>query len=363
MRAARFHGFGSPVQIDEIADPEPAEDEVGIRVHCCQIGGDILKIMAGAGPVRGRETFDFPHTPGYRGAGTVDALGSAVEGLAIGDRVAINGFLNCGSCEYCQVGLDNLCERSHMLGVDSGLPGAMAERITVPARTAYELPDDIPFELATLLPNVALLVHAYGRAGLGEGPFSTAIFGCGLVGSTGIAVAKALGAEQIIGVDTAATARAFALECGATATVDPDGGGDVDRVMELTEGRGVDVAVECVGLGFTIAGAVQSTRPRGVALLIGALGETTITFVDYYRDVIQREVDLRACFGKTQADFSRAVELAGTGGLDLSEFPVRVHSAEDLTSAIDVARDSANTDVHVVTWSEANQPGGPHEQQ
>lgn len=352
MRAARFHGFGGSVHVEEIEDPRPAPDDVVVRVAACQIGGDIVKIMAGNGPVRDADRFAFPHTPGYRGAGTIEAVGANVDRFAPGDRVVINGFLNCGECGPCRAGHDNLCERSHMLGVDSGRPGAMAELVKAPARAVFALSEDVSFARSTLLPNIALLVHAYRRADV-SGPFTTAIFGCGLVGTGAIATAKALGATQIIGVDTVAPALELARACGATAVVDAGRDDAVEAILAATGGRGVDVAVEIVGLGETIASAVRSTRPLGVTLLIGALGETTIAFPDheYYRDVIQREVDLRACFGKGQADFARAVELAGSGALDLAPLRVRTHPFDDIAEAIDQAGDPADTDVHVVTFA------------
>lgn len=349
MRAAQFRHFGDSVQIAEIEVPALRADEVLVRVACCQIGGDILKIMAGNGPVRDRERFAFPHTPGYRGAGTVEAVGSEVEGLAEGDRVVINGFLNCGDCRYCRAGNDNLCERSHMLGVDSGRLGAMAEYTTVPARAVHRLADELSFERSTLLPNIALLVHAYRRADA-AGRFTTAIFGCGLVGSCAVATARAMGAAEVIGVDKSPAALELARECGATTTVGAGDTDPVEAIRDLTDGDGVDVAVEIVGLGETIAQAALSTRPRGVTLLIGALGEATISFPDYYREVIQREIEMRACFGKSQADFAEAVRLAASGAIDLSPFPLRLHPFDEITEALRTASDPANADAHIVTF-------------
>lgn len=349
MKAATFHHFGDAVHVEEIEEPRAAADEVVVRVACCQIGGDILKIMAGHGPTRDRERFAFPHTPGYRGAGIVDAVGSDVDALSVGDRVVINGFLNCGECRFCRRGHDNLCERSHMLGVDSGRPGAMAELVTAPARAVYRIPDDVTFEQSTLLPNIALLVHAFRRADV-VGPFTCAVFGCGLTGTAAISVARGLGATQVIGVDVSPAALELARACGATATVDSTAQDPVEAVRAATGGDGADVVVEIVGLDSTIAAAARSTRALGVTLLIGALGETTIPFPEYYRDVIQREIELRACFGKGQADFAEAVRLAGSGSIDLTPFPIRVHRFDEIAQAIEIAGDPSNSDIHVVRF-------------
>jgi threonine dehydrogenase-like Zn-dependent dehydrogenase len=238
-----------------------------------------------------------------------------------------------------------------MLGIDSGQPGAMAELVRAPAHAVYRLPDDVSFDQSTLLPNIALLVHAFRRASV-EGPFTCAIFGCGLVGTGAISVAKALGATQIIGIDTARAALEQARACGATSTVDAASEDPVEATLAATGGAGVDVAVEIVGLGETIAQAARSTRALGVTLLIGALGETTIPFAgfEYYRDVIQREIELRACFGKAQRDFAEAIALTGSGALDLSPFRVLVHPFDAIADAIRAAGDSETSDVHVVTF-------------
>jgi threonine dehydrogenase-like Zn-dependent dehydrogenase len=92
----------------------------------------------------------------------------------------------------------------------------------------------------------------------------------------------------------------------------------VAALREVTGDNGVDVAIEIVGVAKTIEDAIYSTRRGGVTLLIGALGGISLSFPDYYRDVIQREMDIRPCFGKTQADFAKAVGLAAAGTLDLA---------------------------------------------
>src|SRR5262245_21316177 len=114
MRAIQYYGFGGPWKLDEIDYPTAGADEVIIDVRACQVAGDVLKVLAGSGPVRDAETFEFPHIPGDRGAGVVAAVGEGVQDLDVGDRVVVNGFVNCGECARCLEGLDNLCERSVM---------------------------------------------------------------------------------------------------------------------------------------------------------------------------------------------------------------------------------------------------------
>ena len=92
MKAIRHYGFGGPIQIDDVEPPSPTAREVVVRVKRCQIGGDVLKVLAGTGPVRDAENYVFPHTGGYRGAGVVEAVGPGVKRLKVGDEVRISRY-------------------------------------------------------------------------------------------------------------------------------------------------------------------------------------------------------------------------------------------------------------------------------
>jgi len=348
MRAIRYHGFGGPMKIENIDDPVAGPEEVVIQVKACQIGADVLKIMAGAGVVRNADSFIFPHTPGYRGAGVIESVNSSDTALEPGDRVIVNGFVSCNTCDDCRSGRDNLCTNSRMLGVDSGSPGAFAEKFKAPVRAVFKLPDSVSYTQATLFSNIGLLVHALERAAVRPGS-TMAIFGCGLVGSCAITVARAYGASQIIGVDTKAEALELALRCGADEVVNSSSGDIVADILKKTGGRGVDVAIEIVGIDSTIDQAIQSTTKRGITLLIGALKGVSLSFPEYYRDIIQKEVDLRACFGKTRDDFALGLKLASAGLITLTEYRFKEHTLDTFEFAVDEASRPGNNDIHVIT--------------
>jgi threonine dehydrogenase-like Zn-dependent dehydrogenase len=345
VRAVRYHGFGGPIQIEEIGEPEPGPRDVVVRVGACQIAGDVLKVLAGCGPVRDRANFVFPHVPGYRGVGTVERVGPLVRDLSVGDRVAVNGCVNCGTCDYCLRGLDNLCQQASLLGLDSGRPGSFAELVKAPEWSAFRIADSLSFARATLLPNMALLVHALERARPQPG-FSLAVFGCGLVGSCAVPVARAYGAAQIIGVDRDVHALKLARALGATDLIDASWSDPVAAISKLTDGRGVDISVELVGVPETAQAAIGSTSRRGTTLLIGALRDMALSFPDYYNDPIQKEIDVKTCFGKTQRDFAAAVRLEAAGLLDLSIFPIVEHPLESFVEAVHEAASSRS--IHVV---------------
>ena len=348
MRAVRYYGFGESPEIEEVADPVAGQNEVVVRVKACQLGTDVLKIMAGTGPVQDAAGFIFPHTPGFRGAGVVESVNSVNSTLKPGDRVIVNGFVHCNTCEDCHRGHDNLCSNARLLGVDSGAPGALAEKFKAPDHAVFKIPDSVSYAQATLFSNIGLLVHALERAAVRPG-FTTAIFGCGLVGSCAIPVARAYGALQVIGIDVRESALDLAKRCGADEIIAGDSTDAVEAILVKTDGRGVDVAIEIVGVDSTIQQAIQSTANRGITILLGALKGVSLSFPDYYNEVIRREIDLKACYGKTRDDFAHGLELANTGQLDLSSYVFQEHRLDDIEAAVDAARAHANNSIHVIT--------------
>jgi threonine dehydrogenase-like Zn-dependent dehydrogenase len=338
----RYHGFGGPGRVEEVERPAPAAHEVLVRVEACQLAGDVLKVLAGSGPVRDAESFQFPHTPGYRGAGLVEARGGAVAGLDVGERVVVNGFVNCGGCEWCARGLDNLCQSSTMLGLDSGAPGSLAEFVVAPEWAVVPIPASTSTVEATLFSNIGLLVHAFERTEP-PGGSTVAVFGCGYVGSAAIGVARAYGAARVVAIDSSPEALAFAERCGADQVVRA-GEEDVGAAL----GEGVDVAVEVVGAPATVEAAVRSVRPRGTCLLIGALGGISLSFPDYYREVIQPEAAIKPCFGKTREDFARSVDLVASGVLELPPYSFREYPLEGFSEALEGAANSSPSELYVI---------------
>lgn len=348
MRAARYYGFGESPKIEEVADPVAGQNEVVVRVKACQLGTDVLKIMAGAGPVQDAASYIFPHTPGYRGAGVVESVNSETPTLKPGDRVIVNGFVHCNACDDCRNGRDNLCSNACLLGVDSGAPGALAEKFKAPDYAVFKLPNAVSYTQATLFSNIGLLVHALERAALRPG-YTAAIYGCGLVGSCAIPVVRAYGASYIIGIDVRESALDLAKRCGANELISGDSTDAVEAILEKTDGRGVDVAIEIVGIGSTIQQAIQSTANRGVTILLGALKGVSLSFPNYYNEIIRREIDLKACYGKTRDDFALGLKLANAGLLDLAPYAFQEHELDAIESAVEAAREPGNNSIHIIT--------------
>src|SRR5439155_15143684 len=148
----------------------------------------------------GISEFDrLPLTLGHEVAGTVERISKAVTNVAPGDRVCVHYLVHCGSCEFCVRGLEQFCIKGQMIGRHRD--GGYAEFIKVPARNAFVLPDEIPFEHgAIMMCSSATVLHALNKARLKSGE-SVAIFGFGGLGFSALQLAKAFGCHEVYVVD------------------------------------------------------------------------------------------------------------------------------------------------------------------
>jgi 2-desacetyl-2-hydroxyethyl bacteriochlorophyllide A dehydrogenase len=314
-----LYDFGGPVRLDEVPEPSISEDDVLVRVKASSLGlGERLLMEGLPAHIIAPSAFEFPHIPGFKGAGVVERVGANVSLVAPGDRVVINGFVNCRRCSECYKGRDNMCNNLYRLGKDSGHSGCMAEMTRAPWWTIYKLPDTVSFSQANLFPDVALIIRALDRAALRPG-FTAAIIGCGLVGSVAIQVVRAYGARWLICVDKRDNALQLARKLGADETVNAADTDPVEVIRDLTQRRGVDLAIELVGQSETMEQTVHSTAKRGTALLLGVLEPTIkLHFEHWYEDILRKDVTILISWGWIQHDFYRAIGLAEAGLIDIS---------------------------------------------
>ncbi|MFQ5699128.1 MAG: zinc-binding dehydrogenase, partial [Myxococcota bacterium] len=263
MRAARFHGPGLPIRIEEVPYPEPGPGEAVVRVKACGICGSDLHFLDGLPTL-----IPPPLTLGHEPAGEIESLGAGTSDWKPGDRVALHLGPGCGQCRACRSDHPSCCSSLQAPGLT--LDGAFAEAVRVPTACLVRIPEGVPFDVAAVATDcVATPYHALTcRATLHHGE-RVAIIGLGGLGGQALSLARALGAAQTIAVDVSTAALERATSHGATDTLLATGEEDVAaRVLELSEG-GVDVALECVGKPDTVAIAAGSLHPGGRLVIIG----------------------------------------------------------------------------------------------
>lgn len=309
MKAVQLVKIGQPVEMVEIPIPEVGANDVLVKVKAAGICHSDAHYRAGASPVR-----PLPMTLGHEVAGVVEDVGEAVAGLGPGDRVCLHYMVTCGNCEYCNMGSEQFCTSGSMIGKYQ--PGGYAEFISLPARSAFKLPDEIPFDQAAIMMcSSSTSYHALKKARLKAGE-TVAVFGVGGLGMSAVQLAFAMGATQVFGVDLNADKLALAEGYGAT----PINAGQVDSVEEIkgqTNGKGVNVVLELIGLPVTMRQAIESVGVFGRIAFVG-INEETIE-IDPYVELLGKEAEIIGVSDHLASEIPSLIEYARTGKLDLSK--------------------------------------------
>lgn len=276
VKAVVVRGVGEVPTVEDVELRPVGKDDVRIRVVGAGVCHSDLSM------VNGTLTPPYPLVLGHEASGIVAEVGSAVAGLEVGQPVVLNWAVPCRECWHCRNGQPWLCstiegntatpggtladgtEVNVLFGV-----GALAEEVVVPAAAAVPLPEGVPLEEAALLGCAILTgVGAAVNAAKVHPGQSVLVVGQGGVGLAAVAGARLAGATTIIAVDRSPEKEALSRRAGATdfLVADPK----LSRqVRDLTEGRGVDVALECVGAAATIRQAWGCVRRGGTCVVVG----------------------------------------------------------------------------------------------
>jgi len=308
MKAVRLVQVGRPLVQEEIPEPEIGPNDVLVQVKAAGICHSDAHYRAGVSPVQ-----PLPMTLGHEIAGVITKLGSNLNSRTIGERVCLHYMVTCGECIYCNQGSEQFCISGQMLGKNRN--GGYAEFITIPARNAFPLPDEIPFpQAAIMMCSSATSFHALRKSRLSAGE-TVAIFGIGGLGLSAVQLAQSFGALEIYAVDINANKLKIAEKYGAI----PINGTKTDPVKEikrLTDNRGVDVAVELIGLPQTIRQAIESLAVFGRCILVGL--NDKVVDIDPYREMICREAEIIGSADHLAHELPTLIELVRRGSLDLS---------------------------------------------
>lgn len=345
MKAVRFIGVNQPLQMQEIPIPEIGERDILVKVKAAGICHSDAHYRAGISPVR-----PVPLTLGHEVAGVAEKIGSKVERLKPGDRVALHYNISCGECPHCLTGNDQFCEKVLMLGHYTN--GGYAEYIAVPARNAIPLPDEIPFEQgATLMCASATAFHALHKSRLKAGE-RVAIFGAGGLGQSAIQLAKAFGALEVYAVDINDDKLALATQYGAipihAKKVDP-----VAAIKQRTNGHGVDVAIEMIGLPQTMKQALQSAGIMARVVIVGLSNQPLE--IHTYTELLGNEIELIGSNDHLLTELPLLMELARKNHLDTSRIVTKTVplDADAVNAALD-ALESFGSDVRTVIVPASN---------
>jgi len=296
------------LEITDLAVPTPGPGEILVNVGACGICGSDVHGYDGSS---GRRI--PPIVMGHEAAGRVARVGPQVTKWAEGDRVTFDSTIFCGSCPYCARGEVNLCDRRQVLGVscsDYRCAGAFAEYVIVPERIVYRLPDALSFAEAAMLEAVAVAVHAVSLSRVSRGD-QALVLGAGMIGLLSLQALRAAGCSSVYVADVDASRLKLAKEVGATATFLGSGEDLISEILRLTNGAGIDIAVEAVGIDATVRAAVQSVRKGGTVTLVGNITpEVTLPL----QKVVTRQIRLQGSCASA-GEYPQAIDLLTSGAI------------------------------------------------
>lgn len=344
MRAARFEAATSSLTVVDVPVPTPGPSEVLVKVMACGICLSDVHLIDGSLPG------SLPVvTPGHEAAGLVERAGERVSGWRTGDRVLLGAGRACGSCAACRRGVPE-CEAPQIMGF--GYDGAWAQYVVVPGGTLTPLPDELPLEQACVLadavatPYAALTERAHLRPAESIG-----LWGIGGLGVHAVQVARMVGAAPIIALDPLPAARERALTLGADEALDPTAPDVLDRIRALTQGRGLDVAVDLVGANVVLAQCVASLARGGRAVMVGLSLEDMQLGPGVALGV--QNQSLLGHLGYQRQHLEQLVTLVRTGRLDISGSVSGLLPLDDVVAGVEKLRSKEGNPIRLVVqpWS------------
>jgi D-arabinose 1-dehydrogenase-like Zn-dependent alcohol dehydrogenase len=307
VQAVVYTRFGELPRVREIPEPGCPDDGAVVAVRATGVCRSDWHAWRGHDPVA------LPQVPGHEFAGVIAQVGPQVHGFRVGERVTAPFVQGCGQCDYCVCGDAQVCPDQHQPGFTG--PGTFAEQVVVRSADTnlVLLPDTVGFVAASALgcrfATAFRAVTVHGRVASGQW---LAVYGCGGVGLSAVAIGVAIGA-RVIAIDAQPAARKRAGELGAEHALEP--GADIARtVLEMT-GGGAHLTIDAVGSPGIAAAAVRSLRRRGRHVQIGLLlGDDAMTALPMDR-VISHELEIYGSHGMAAVDYPALLNLIVSGAL------------------------------------------------
>jgi (R,R)-butanediol dehydrogenase/meso-butanediol dehydrogenase/diacetyl reductase len=308
MLAVRWHGRFDVRVEDGPETPPPGPGEVTVAPSWCGIcGTDVEEWQHGPSFI----PVDAPHpltggcapiTLGHEFGGVVVDVGPAVTELAIGERVAVDTLVYCGSCRWCLRGEVVRCPQVGFVGIHAN--GGLAERCTVPARMCLPLPSGVPDEAGALAEPLAVAARALRRGAMAAGD-AVAIVGGGSVGLLALQAALALGAREVHVVEPLEARHELALRLGASSVRTPAEAGEL----------ACDVSLECAGAPPALGVALETLERGGRCVLVG-LHDRPVELRPL--GIVAQELSLIGSFSHVyHRDLRLALDLIGRGRIEL----------------------------------------------
>ena len=298
------------MEIEEIDNPILQPSEVLIKVHAVGICGSDIHGFSGK---TGRRLPGM--VMGHEISGEIIDLDSNVKKFKVGQKVAVQPIIYCGSCKVCMEGNTSICLNKKMIGVNMARVGGLAEYIAVPETNVFPLPQDMSYSLASLVEPFAVGISTARNSNIQQGKI-VLIVGAGLIGQTILLAISEKKPKKIFIVDNNKRKLKIAEKLGAI-PVDFTYQNPVEHVLKETNGLGVDIAIEAVGLTASVKTAMYATRPGGNIIWIG----NSQKFIELdMQDVVTKGKSIQGVYCYSDDDFRDAIKFIDRNHATISTF-------------------------------------------
>jgi NAD+-dependent secondary alcohol dehydrogenase Adh1 len=325
-------GYHQNLEMTEIDKPEvTGPHDVIVKIGGAGVCRTDLHILEGQWAPK--TNVPLPYTIGHENAGWVDAIGSAVTNVTVGDKVIMHPLITCGLCRACRFGDDVHCENSQFPGIDTD--GGYADYLKTSARSVVKIDDSLePADVAALADAGLTAYHAAAKAArkLRAGDRCVMI-GAGGLGHIGIQVLKALSPADLIVVDRNPDALKLAQEIGADITVVADGT-EVQQVLDITGGHGAEQVIDFVGEGGSTSKGLDMTRRAGDYHVVGYGENVDIPTID----IISTERNIIGNLVGSYNDLVELMALAARGKVTLHTAKYRLDQFQDALDDLDAGK-------------------------
>ncbi|MDT8369516.1 MAG: NAD(P)-dependent alcohol dehydrogenase [Longimicrobiales bacterium] len=329
------------IELQERPVPEIGPTEALVRITTTTICGTDVHILKGEYPVK--KGLIVGHEP----VGVIARLGDAVSGYRVGQRVIVGAITPCGQCFSClsgdrsQCGVGTTHGYPHAMGgwrFGNTIDGCQAEYLRVPSAQANltVVPDHLTDEDVLMCPDIMSTGFSGAESGSIRIGDTVAVFAQGPIGLCATGGAKLMGATQIIVVDGLPERLAVAKRMGADEVIDFRKTDPVEAIMELTGGRGVDVAIEALGLSSTFENALRVVRPGGTVSSLGVYsGDLTVPLDAFAAGLGDKKIVTTLCPGGKER-MRRLVDVIASRRLDLGDLVTHRFDLDDITAAYEL---------------------------
>lgn len=335
MKVAVMQGIGK-MELIERDIPQVKPNEVLVKVENVGVcGSDLHYYESGA---IGDYVVEPPFVLGHESAGTVVEVGSEVTHLKVGDRVSLEPGKTCGHCEFCRTGRYNLCPDVVFFATPP-VDGVFQEYVAHEADLCFKLPDNMDTVEGALIEPLAVGFHAAKQGGAEAGQVA-AVFGAGCIGLVTMMALKALGVTKVYVVDVLDKRLDKAMELGATGVINGAKEDTVARLMELTDGKGIDLSIETAGTEITAQQTIRAAKKGSTVVFVGYTKSGMVTLPMSL--ALDKELTFKTVF-RYRHIYPLAIEAVSSGKINLKGIVTNTFTLDDIQRGMDLSvEDKAN---------------------